>query len=258
MKEKGKSWRKGVKVGVIAIVLLLIAGGIAIGIQTTEKEKEKIKVDRVREIVKDIEEKHCKMTDEELLNQQLTEEDVTKVREFCSLPTDEKVKILEKEFSKIKEHQCSKDKEGKIVGYNNTYTCVYDGINTGIPNYADLGLSSSTCSWHDPNPDCKIEGKVACLWGCTNVDPVLGWHTKWFSSTSALENEIFPKGYYKVSSNYGGDYRRWVGYGYSYQVHSIGGGYWHSEGPEPSPDFNWYAYLRGWWPVEVSTWHYNC
>lgn len=199
------------------------------------------------------------MTDEELLNQKLTEDDINKVREFCSLSTEEKEKILDKEFSKIKEKECAKDKEGKVLGYTNTYTCVYDGINWGIPNYADLGESSGSCTWHDPEPiDCKIEGKIACLWGCTNPDSVLGWHTKWFASTTDLENEILPKGYHKVSDNYGGDYRRWLDYGYSRQVHSIGGGWWHNEGPEASPEFNWYAYLRGWWPVEVSHWHYNC
>ena len=208
---------------------------------------------------------HCKMTEKELLDQKLTKEDIKEVREFCSLPTEEKERRLEKEFKKIKDKTC-KDKESKIVGYNNSYTCVYDGINFGIPNYADLGLSSGTCSWHDDTPtNCKVEGRIACLWGCTNQDPELGWHTKWFASVTDLENEIFPKDYHRVSSNYGGSYRRWVDYGYSYQVHATadvdpntGRGTWHNEGPEPSSEFNWYAYLRGWWPVEVSTWHYNC
>lgn len=198
------------------------------------------------------------MTDEELLSQKLTDEDIKKVRKFCSLSTEEKFNILEKEFRKLRERK-SAVKEGKIVNPNGTYTCISDGINWGIPNYADLGLSASTCSWHDSQPaDCKIEGKIACLWGCTNPDPVLGWHTKYFASITALENEIFPKGYHKVSDNYGGDYARTLSYGYRYQVHSIGGGYWHSEGPEPDVEFNWYAYLRGWWPVEVSWWHYTC
>ncbi len=35
------------------------------------------------------------------------------------------------------------------------------GYNVGIPNYGDLGLNSSTCTWHDPNPDCKVKGTVA-------------------------------------------------------------------------------------------------
>ncbi len=105
---------------------------------------------------------------------------------------------------------------------------------------------------------------MACLWGCTNPDPVLGWHIKEFSNVSELENEIILKSYHKVADYYGGDYRRWLDYGYSYQVHywgdfdNDGKPEYHSEGPEPSPEFNWYAFLRGWWPEEVYVWHDNC
>lgn len=257
-----------IKFGAVAVaILLLVWASSWVGAQIEKEDKGTIRGDKLKEIVKDIEEIHCKMTDEELRNQKLTEEDIRRVREFCSLPTEEKERNLEKEFRKIKELRGKKcDKEGKVLNYNNTYTCYWDGFNYGIPNYADLGLSSSTCSWHDAEPTaCKVEGGVACLWGCTNVDSVLGWHTKWFESRTALENEILPKGYVRLSDAYGGDYGRSISYGYRWQVHATadvdpntGRGTWHNEGPEPDPAFNWYAYLRGWWPVEVSVWHDTC
>ncbi len=216
-----------------------------------------IKTNNVKEIVQDIEQYHCTLSDAELLAKPLTFVEIEQVRVFCRKPTAEKEAIITAEFEKIKQNGCS---PGTITGRGNSYSCVYQGTsNTGIPSYADLGLSSAACTWHDSNPtNCKLEGNVACLWGCTNVDPVLGWHTKTFSSTTALQNEIYPKGYHKASNNYGGDYRRSLPYAYSYQVHPQGVGVWHSEGPEPNPEFDWYSFLRGWWPQEIQAWHTAC
>lgn len=211
-----------------------------------------------REVAKEIEEVHCKTTEDDLINKEkLTQDDIKKVRDFCNLSADEKEKILTDDFRKSKEK--SGNNKSKIASRQNSYSCWYAlTYNWGIPNYADLGLSSSSCSWHDAQSlACKNEGAVACLWGCNNIDPLLGWHEKYFTSITALENEILPKAYVKINDYEGGSYGRAIGYGYRWQVHSIGGGRWHSEGPEPNPAFNWYAYLRGWWWLEVYDWHYN-
>jgi len=229
--------------------------------------------DFVKATVKEIECKHCRTSDAELRSQGLTLEDIKKVRAFCALSTEEKtekikevIRAARKQVAECRKKQC----KGSITGYTNSYDCYFSGENTGIPNYADLGLSYSTCSWHDPTPNsCKVEGAVACLWGCTNVDPVLGWSsdTKLFTSRSALEASIWPLGYhYTTIPGLEGTYSRWLSYGYRYEIQSAGTVVingrtyykFHSEGPEPSPEFNWYASLRGWWPTEVYVWHDNC
>lgn len=211
-----------------------------------------------REVANEIEKIHCKTSKDDLIGiEKLAESDVKKIRDFCRLSTKDKEIILEKD---IREASEKKQRASKVAAYDNSYSCWYAlTYNYGIPNYADLGLSSSSCSWHDAQPmACRSEGSVACLWGCNNIDHNIGWHEKWFSSTTALENEILPKGYAKISDNYGGDYSKPIGYGYRWQIHPAGGGKWHNEGPEPNPAFNWYAYLRGWWPLEAYYWHNSC
>jgi hypothetical protein len=203
-----------------------------------------------REIVKDVKTKLCLMTDAEILSTGLISADVRKAREFCLKSDQELLDYFTQMLVMLP------------PGTQAAYSC---GGKTGIPNYSNLSLSSSSCSWHDPNPFlCKVEGGIACLWGCTNNDPLLGWHTKSFTSTTALQNAIISKGYHLVPGQYGGSYRRGLQYGYSYQVHQISGnmstgnGTWHSEGPEPDTEPNWPGILGGWYPNNAQSWHNTC
>ncbi len=245
----------------LLLLSLLIGGSLALSGSVFAKDAYSTDRNATKEMISalitDIREK-CKMTDEEIIKEGLTQMDVKKVRDFCGLSDKEISKILKRKIENTGNKK-AKSEEGGDVG-TLSYGCWDVYYYKGIPNYSDLGLSSATCSWHDYDKpySCKVEGGVACLWGCNNTDSVLGWHTKWFQSTTALENEILPKGYRRLGDQYGGDYGRSISYGYRWQVHSIGGGWWHSEGPEPDPAFNWYAFLRGWWPVEVQVWHTNC
>jgi len=216
-------------------------------------------ISSAREVSREIEDVHCKTAEEDLINKEkLNKDDLKKVKAFCGLSRREKEEFLTVKFNELEGKKNSK--EGRIVARSNSYACFYGvSLNYGIPNYADIGLSSSSCNWHDSAPfSCKNEGGVACLWGCTNNDPNLGWHKKWFASTADLEREVYSKGYAKLSTEYGGDYSRAIGYGYRWQVFSDGGGWWHSEGPEPNSAFNWYAFLRDWWPLETRIWHGSC
>lgn len=264
------------KLGALLAVLLL-AGSLVAGATVAQSDgdkpkgigKEKSKYpskETIRAMAKDLEEK-CDVTDRELKAEGLNNRQMKKVRKFCALPLKAKEKILEEKFDKLKRKKsCS----GEIVGRNNSYSCWtwYGGYNTGIPNYADLGLTSSECGWHDNSPtECSEEGEVACLWGCTNVDPELGWssHEKVFSSQTALENEIFSQGYHQTADYACGDplepcpndYTRGIDYGYRYQV-NWDGDKAHVEGPEPNPESNWYGFVNDFWPEEVTVWHSDC
>lgn len=242
------------------LLALLIFGGFVSAQGSIDSESSKIiKQYKIDSLVNEIENIHCKMADKQMKALKLSAGDIERARDFCAKPTNEKVSFLAAEFSKIKQ---SGGLQSRIVGYENSYSCYYSGLNTGIPTYQDLGLSSSSCTWHDPNPSCRIQGSVACLWGCTRIDAALGWHTKYFSSKTALENAIKPKGYFQANTGYysGLSYARQLPYGYRYEVQgpSSGVGSFHSEGPEPDPSFNWYAFLRGWYPAEVGVWHIAC
>jgi hypothetical protein len=212
--------------------------------------------------------KNCQMTDDEIAEEGLNKQETKKVREFCSLSKKQMGKVLKERIERVKNWR---NNESVILGYTNSYSCWtwYGGYNSGIPNYRDLGLSSGSCSWHDSTPySCKVEGYIACLWGCTNIDPILGWHVKYFASQSALESEIYGKGYHRTAGYAAGqfwqdyadaDYTRGINYGYRYQVT------WnnstkmaHSEGPEPNGEANWYGFIHGFWPEEVFEWHYQC
>lgn len=188
---------------------------------------------------------HCAVADTELAAQGLVPDGIATVRAFCALSAEEMLAELEARVAR-----------SEAVSATFTYTCA-GGWVSGIPSQADLGLSSTTCTWHDPNPvACKQERGVACLWGCNNVDPVLGWHTKSYASRTAAETDLRAKGYRWLST--AGDFSREIGYGYRYQVHLLSGTTWHSEGPEPSPAFSWSAYVGGWWPSLVQQWHTTC
>lgn len=212
----------------------------------------------VRETVDQIQKVECWKTDSALKAEGINNESIIMVRGFCALSTDQMTAEISARFMKASGVESGIGKTTQQV-----YTCSYDGANFDIPTYADLGLTDATCIWHDPNPGCRIQGLVACLWGCNNNDPVLGWHTKWYASRSAVEADLFPKGYAAVNDYAGGSYRRGLERGYSYQVYAEkvdenGQGIWHCEGPEPDPRFSWYAYLGGWWPSEVQSWHQSC
>ena len=258
----------------VAGFLLLIIFGLGMmlsinaqKITTNPKESAFLQHYQIIEIVSEIENVHCKLSVQKLAELRLSAGNIQKAKDFCAKPPREKAAILEKLFMKMNNKM---KPEGQIVGFNNSYSCNWNGSrNNGIPTYQDLGLTLNSCSWHDTTPDaCKLQGSVGCLWGCTNTDPVLGWstHQKFFPSRTALEQAILPKGYQLITNPvYGIDYRRTLPYGYSYElsrhsVDSTGKGYWHVEGPEPDPRFNWPGFLGGWWPVEVLYWHqiYNC
>lgn len=248
--------RRYVVFGVCLLVALLVAGNVNANKGSTDEE-----IDELAEaMTKDLRSK-CYVSEKELLAEGLTKEDIKKVRKFCNLPKEELKNIIKERLKRLKTKMGDKS---IITGCSNSYSCWtwYGGYNWGIPNYEDLGLTSSTCSWHDPNPLCKVEAKIACLWGCTNSDPVLGWHTKQFPSQSALENEIYAKGYHQTASyipGYQNDYTRGISYGYRYEVAwSPSTKTAHSEGPEPNPEANWYGFLHGFWPEEVYDWHNQC
>lgn len=224
-------------------------------------EYSKIDSAKVDKLVNEIETIHCKISDEELKAQQLKPENIRFVHEFCSKPRKEKLQIIKQRIANV----TSQKLNSRFIEYTGSYSCWADGINYNIPTYQDLGLSSGSCSWHDTSPQmCRIQAAVACLWGCTNIDPVLGWHTKYFSSRTTLENAVISKGYQRITDPaYGQGYRRTLPRGYSYElsgqsVNAQGTGTWHNEGPEPDPRFNWYAFSNLWWPVEVFNWHMAC
>ncbi len=221
-------------------------------------------------LITDIREK-CKMTDEEIIKEGLTQMDLKKVRDFCGLSDKEMKKVLRERIEGI-------EKKKKTGGDNDvgvlSYGCWYNGYNT-VPSYGDLELSSATCSWHDYDKpySCKVERGVACLWGCTNNDPNLGWHKTQFSNQSALENYIYSRGYHRTAGYAVGrywqeyadaDYTRAISSGYRHQVSmtklSDGSGRVeaHTEGPEPNPEMNWYGLIMGFWPNEVEFWHNQC
>ena len=244
---------------VLSIVIFVSAQPTLTKDTVNMKQSDIVSKYKIDNIVTEIERFHCIISDEELIELKLTEANIKKKHEFCNLSTKEKVAVLANEFSSF-------DRLGEnssiISGYSNSYSCYYSGLNAGIPTYQDLGLTSSSCSWTDPNPVCKVQGSVACMWGCTNKDPSLSWKTKYFSSKIALENEIKSKGYFQANTGYysGISYTRQLPYGYRYEVQgaSSGTGNFNSEGPEPDPGFNWYAFTNGWYPVEAGIWHLSC
>lgn len=205
-----------------------------------------------------IEAVECEKLDHELYAEGLNEKDIERVRGFCRTERHAKLGHFRQLFERLERLPTIPDK-GTVVSEDNSYTCYWQGFNYGIPNYADLGVSSSSCTWHDSNASCQVEGSIGCLWGCTNSDPSLGWHTKWFASRAALETAIFPA--YRRNSL--GTYTRAISHGYRWEVQaqgvdSNGRGNWHSEGPEPNYEFTWYAFLRDWWPAEAIWWHARC
>ncbi|MBO8174264.1 MAG: hypothetical protein H0Z18_03285 [Thermococcus sp.] len=225
-------------------------------------------------IVKDFEERLCKMSDEEMLKEGLTKEEIKKVKIFCSLPKERKEEIILNKLITAKVERkkiCSLNKF--TTGYINpmsssgTYSCRYRLIYaTGIPTHSKLG--AIPCSWNKPgsSSSCKVEKGVACLWGCTNVDPKLGWSSnyKYFPNLESFKQEVTSKGYHKTAryaayGAYGRDFTRGIGYGYRYEARygpSTHMGY--VEGPEPNPEANWYGYIHNFWPTLVYIWHERC
>jgi hypothetical protein len=210
----------------------------------------------VQALVVQIEGVECQKSDDRLRGEKLVEQDLQRIHDLCQKSKEEKLEL----FSSLMNGQVkNRDEVGTITQALSFYSCD-DNV---VPDQWSTTLS---CDWHDApaSPvECSIQGKVACLWGCNNVDPMLGWHTKFFNSRADLEKEITPKGYYYIGSYEGGDYSRQLDYGFRFQVHPLsidanGKGTWHNEGPEPSPAFSWFAYLRGWWPSDVIAWHSKC
>jgi len=246
-------------------LFFILLGAVGVGGSPTDEEVENEELDVMTDAMVDDLKGKCDMTDEKIAAEGLNKQEIRKVRKFCSLSKNEMKKAIKGKLKRI-----NWGNRGSVVlGYTNSYSCWtwYGGYNWGIPNYGDLGLSSSTCIWHDDNPSCKVEGSVACLWGCTNKDPNLGWHEKNFANQSALETEIYNKGYHRTAGYAAGqlgdyadaDYTRGISYGYRYQVN------WyktikkaHSEGPEANPESNWYGFIHDYWPEEVFDWHLNC
>ncbi|AGT34175.1 hypothetical protein OCC_13385 [Thermococcus litoralis DSM 5473] len=226
-------------------------------------------------IVKDFEERLCKMSDEEMLKDGLTKEEIKKVKIFCSLPKERKKeiilnKLITAEIERKRICLLSKFITSQVspMSSSGTYSCDYQLPRrvihaTGIPTHSKLG--AIPCSWTDPTPQlCKEEGEIACLWGCTNADPKLGWKKRAFNTLNDFVEEVTSKGYHKTAKyaaygSYGYDYTRGIGYGYRYES------WWnkntkmgYSEGPEPNPEANWYGFSHGFWPELTFLWHDTC
>lgn len=243
----------------IITYLIIASAPVTTAVSTTQLENRIVEKYKIEELVSEIEQYHCNIPDSKLIELKLTQANIVKKHEFCNLSKQEKTSVLANEFDALEQ---ANRKNGVISGFSNSYSCYYSGLNTGIPTYQDLGLSSTSCTWTDPNPSCKNQGGVACMWGCTNKDPVLGWKTKSFTSKSALESVIKPKGYLQANTGYysGLSYTRQLPHGYRYEVQgpNSGSGSFASEGPEPDPGFNWYAFTNGWYPFEAGIWHLSC
>lgn len=232
-------------------ILLLAACGNGMSTQA------KGYTDQTQALVAQIESAECPKLDDVLRAEKLTDQDIARVRDFCQKSTEEKLDYFTDVLEGRKPN--NSDRVGTLTQALSFYSC-------GGMDIPDQWSTTLTCDWHDAptSPvDCSIQGKVACLWGCNNIDPMLGWHTKFFNSRADLENEISPKGYYYIGSFEGGDYSRQLDYGFRFQVHGMGvdsngKGTWHNEGPEPSPAFSWFAFVRGWWPSNVRDWHSKC
>mgnify|MGYP001772578700 CR=1 FL=1 len=113
--------------------------------------------------------------------------------------------------------------------------------------------------------DCCIPGKVECLWGCENADPLLGFgrEGKRFEYLDEFLDYVEPHGYYTsiFSQPERGifAFTRDIGYGYRYEAwYNANSKMGYSEGPEPNPDPNWYGYINGFWPWYVFWWHNKC
>ncbi len=214
--------------------------------------------DVVKALVDQVQNVECQKSDGLLILEHLSNQEIIRVHEICQMSSEKKLDFFSSVMSSS-QHSAIGENVGTLRQGVSFYNC---GA-LEVPQKWSVLLN---CEWHDApaNPvECSMEGKVACLWGCNNSDPVLGWHTKFFNSRTDMENEIRPKGYIYLSSVEGGDYSRQLDYGYRFQVHSQnidsnGKGMWHNEGPEPSPSFSWFAFVRGWWPNNVRTWHSKC
>ena len=113
--------------------------------------------------------------------------------------------------------------------------------------------------------DCCIPGRVECLWGCENADPVLGFgpEGRYFATVDEFREYVEARGYKESIFSYPErgiyDFTRDIGYGYRYEA-------WYnnrthirySEGLEPNPDPNWYGFVNGFWPWYVYHWHNSC
>lgn|GEM_PF-2982539 len=227
------------------------------------------------EILKEFDGELCTMSDEEMLREGLTKEDIKKARAFCRLPDAAKLKIIRNRLILsvyLTNARCSALKQTEMrpvitASSGGTYSC-RDGLvyAWGIPTKEKLGISH--CSWSKPGSpsSCSKEKGVACLWGCTNVDPKLGWSSnyKYFPDLDSFVREVTSRGYHKTDKYaaygiYGRDFTRGIGYGYRYEARyspKTRRGY--VEGPEPNPEKNWYGFLHNFWPTLVKRWHDKC
>uniref|UniRef100_UPI002610B06D hypothetical protein n=1 Tax=Thermococcus sp. TaxID=35749 RepID=UPI002610B06D len=201
--------------------------------------------------------------------------DIKKARAFCRLPDEAKLKIIRNRLLLsvyLSNARCSalKQREMKPVitaSSGGTYSCRDGTVYAwGIPTKEKLGVSY--CSWRKSGSpsSCSREKGVACLWGCTNVDPKLGWsgNYKYFPDLDSFVKEVTSRGYHKTDRYaaygiYGRDFTREIGYGYRYEArYSPKTRMGYVEGPEPNPEKNWYGFLHNFWPTLVKRWHDNC
>jgi len=227
------------------------------------------------QILKEFNEELCTMSDEEMLHEGLTKDDIKKAKAFCRLPDAAKLKIIRNRLLLsvyLNNPRCSALKQTEMkpiitASSGGTYSC-RDGLvyAWGIPTKEKLGISH--CSWRKSGSpsSCSKEKGVACLWGCTNVDTKLGWlgNYKSFPNLDSFVQEVTSKGYHKTDwyaayGIYGRDFTRGIGYGYRYEArYSPETRMGYVEGPEPNPEKNWYGFLHNFWPTLVKRWHDKC
>ncbi|MEM3973219.1 MAG: hypothetical protein QW320_02465 [Ignisphaera sp.] len=242
----------------------------------------------VAKIVDVFENRLCRMNIKELYAKGLTHNNIPKIKEFCSLPREAKIKIIYAKITGVRNaiiksifnssnSKCI-TKDAALIGASSTTTCPSLGACSSGNNVYSCGiipraynipcprvLNITICHVINMPTDCCIPGKVECLWGCENEDPVLGFGPtgKPFNSLQEFRNYVESRGYYESIFSYPerGIYAftRDIGYGYRYEAwYHDGRKMGYSEGPEPNPDPNWYGYINGFWPWYVYWWHNKC
>ncbi len=267
----------------MSIVLILFAVLLAsVVMVSADFENSKRSISEIADKFVDVfERKLCKMTEEELCASGLTGDDIKRAKEFCSLPRNEKRKILISELKKAEDYSksCRELDISQITPYQQ-YCSLNSGKCAGGISFYNCGGASavscprvfvSFCRIVQMSFSCCTPGAIGCLWGCENMDPLLGFGSapgeeRNFNSVNEFRAYVESKGYYESVFSYPErgiyDFTRDIGYGYRYEAWldaRTGPPYkGRSEGPEPNPDPNWYGFLHGFWPTYSYTWHDNC